>query len=121
MKENLIKYSLIVIFMLIAIYLNFVFYVGFALIVRPQIKETKELTLNAMKNYCMIESFKNLIYTIAISALFFFLTKTIIKKNLHRLIIVFIFLIISNFGSIRGSYEYYFGLQNEFKYHRFQK
>lgn len=117
MKNIIIKIIIIILLISIAIFFFINFFIGFVLIVRPPFRETKELTLLAMKNFCLIESTKNLIYSLLVSMFLWFLLKYFFKNKKVVFLLIFIFLVISNFGSIIGSYEYYFGLQSEFKYH----
>lgn len=116
MKNIILKIIIIILLVAIALFLHLYFYIGFVLIVRPPFQETEELTLLAMKNFCLIECLKNLIYSLLGSIFLWFLLKYFFKNKTVVFLLILIFLVISNFGSIKGSYEYFYGLQSEFKY-----
>ena len=117
MKSLIVKIILIVGLISISIFLYLIFFMGFVLIVRPPFRETEELTLLAMRQFCLVEIGKNLFYSILISTILWFLLKIFFNKNRVVYLLLIIFLFISNLGNFIGAYEYYYGLQSEFKYH----
>ena len=121
-EKKLIKYSLIIVFLIVAIYLHLIFYVGFALIVKPPFGVSESETLQNMKDFCFTNGILNLLYSFIAAFIVFFISRKFIFKNFKAsLILSIIFLLIIILGNFRGINNYYFGLQEEFKYHNFQK
>ena len=111
------KFFFFLVLFVIAFYLTMSFWVNFALIVRPSFGNTEAETLINMRNYIFHKGFENLILSAAVGSFFLSISFQFIFKNFKKSLLIFLlFVFISNIGNIWGLFDYYYGLQSEFKY-----
>ncbi|WP_426277609.1 hypothetical protein ACN9MN_00285 [Chryseobacterium sp. S-02] len=109
------KIFFLIILFVTAFFLGYVFYFGFALIVRPPFGKSGAETLMNMKVFCFETGIKNFGYSLLIGTILLIIgNKFLFKKIKTSLFIFIIFLIISNLGNVLGIHQYYYGLQTEF-------
>ena len=121
-KQLILKITFIIVVLALAIFVAWIFFIGFAIIVMPPYGSTEAETLLNMKKFCVKNGLLNFFYSIIISILIFVISKKYIYKNLKiSFLLLIIFLAVTNLGNFVGIKNYYLGLQEEFKYHHFQK
>lgn len=109
------KIFFLIILLVIAFSLSYIFFFDFVLVVRPPFGKSEAETLRNMKMYCFEIGIKNFGYSLLIGGIFLVIgNKFLFRKIKTSLIVLIIFLMISNLGNLLGIHEYFYGLQAEF-------
>ena len=96
-KLNLFQLIFSVFTIAISWIVGYMFYFGFAIIVRPQFGKNREETLYLRDNFCIEKGFENLIVSF-ITAIFLAFIFYYIKKNKKKYLFIFIiYILILNF------------------------
>lgn len=112
------KFFFFLVLFAIAFYFCFIFLIGFVLIVGVPIGNTEAETLINMQNYIFQKGVENFIVSVLVGLFFLSLSFQFIFKNFRKsLLILLLFVFLSNLGNIWGMIEYYYGLQSQFKYY----
>lgn len=116
------KILFLIIILAVSLFLGYIFYIGFALIVRPPYGNSEAETLKNMANFCIESALKNFFLSLVIGIVVLFIGQRFIFKKLKVSFLVFIaFVSLSNIGNFIGVQNYFYGLQDEFKYHQFKE